>query len=55
MTKGNVTTMEMRGVSETERPKAIGQFMRNGFLPSEIITIRVKTDHYDMIATRTEK
>ena len=52
MTRENRVVMEMRNVSETERPHAILRFTLNGFSTKDIIITRTDATHYDMVAVR---
>ena len=49
----NIESLEIRNVSYVERPKAIYQFIKNGYSVEEIIITRVNACHYDMFASRT--
>lgn len=52
MKKESKEMMEVLNVSYVERPKAIYQFIKNGYSVSDIIITKSGACHYNMVATR---
>lgn len=44
--------MEMRDVHYTEKPRAIGRFLLEGFSIDNIVITRVSPNSYDLVAER---
>lgn len=48
----NIESFEILSVSYVEKPKAIYQFIKRGFLVEEIIITRINATSYHMFASR---
>lgn len=52
MRKTNIKTMEILHVSYVEKPKAIYNFIRNGFSIDDIVILKDGACHYNLYATK---
>ena len=52
MTKSTITTMEIIGVSENEKPRAYQRFHGVGLATKDIIVKPAGKNHYNMIAVK---